>query len=62
MNHNNCYTLKISSLTNTIENSLAIRVTPDGKAGSNTVEYSTAILYSDWLFCMIDVDILTSQP
>jgi len=44
------------NLYHTIENTLAntvtydIRAAHDGKVGCNTVEYTTAFLYSDWLY------------
>ena len=42
---------RITILYHTMENTeCEIRVARDGKVGCNTVEYTTAFQYSDWLY------------
>ena len=43
-----CITILFHAIENTVTN--RINVAHDGKVGCNTVEYTTAFLYSDWLY------------
>ena len=52
----NCYSTPKKKYSGQ-NNQCDIRAVHDGKAGCNTVEYSTAFLYSNWLYFLRHVSI-----